>query len=415
MTTFTQRVLGQRKPRDEDSSTIALEEYMDASEKGIQALNDAEGIEGELENIYQADQQEPEGIQIEPEDTEPAELKAILAMAFDLSKKEGYNLEVMPAMEAMSLERTKELVRLFLETTRRLIVKLWHVVDDYWESYLLRLTGLVQVAKRLKEEAVRVEGRTLTNSTLKSDKYNYLSTFHVDGVPISNYDAIDAAFKGLVDEGGSILSQWSTEVVRAGMTVVDLLEHTDPSDIDSDLDRCNQITKELFDNMPSKLRDGITFMSGVKLSFVSADEKEAGETPSQKAVHLMSNKFELDTMFDAPSDPISFKVFTLSEVHDLMDTIIILGEALRDHVRKNRLPRLSSNSRHLMNQSIRRFSSMNMPDNESQYVGRVNLTYRYAFAYGQWVRSPAMPVSSLLVTVSRNIQSLCREMLEMYK
>lgn len=425
MSAFTKNILGHNRP-SVDNSKITLEEYMDASEKGIQSLNDAEGIDGELNQIYQVEkkideplpkeeEEQEEGIYIQPEETPPDELKEILRMAHELSGKEGYNLEVMPSLEAMSLERTKEVIRLFLETTRRLIVKLWRVVDDYWEAYLLRLTGLIQVSRRLIDEITLVEGKTLSSKVLKSDKYNYQSTFHVNGTPIKDYNSIDSAFKALIDEGGGVLNQWSTSVVRNGMIVVDLLENANPNNIDEDLMKCNQITQTMFEGMPSKLREGITFMSGVKLTYTQPEEPATGSSVSQQAMALMSNRFEVETVAEGPEEPITFTVFSLAEIRDLMDTVTILGEGLRDHVRNNRLPRLSTNSRNLMNQGIRRFRNLNGAGDDGEYITRVNLTYRYAYAYGQWVRSPSMPVSSILVTVARNIQSLCREMLALYK
>lgn len=423
MGAFTKNILGRQRPSVE-TGEITLEEYMDASEKGIQALNDAEGIDGELNQIYQVEnetdspppeEKEEEGIYIQPDDTPPEELKEILKMAHALSGKEGYNLEVMPSLEAMSLERTKELIRLFLETTRRLVVKLWRVVDEYWESYLLRLTGLIQVSRRLIDEISMVEGKTLSSKVLKSDKYNYQSTFHVNGTPIKDYASIDSAFKSLIDEGGGVLNQWSTTVVRNGLAVIDLLENANPNNVDEDLIKCNQITKALFEGMPSKLREGITFMSGVKLSYLQSEESSTGVSPAQEAITLMSNRFEVETVAEGPEDPITFTVFSLAEIRDLMETVTILGEGLRDHVKNNHLPRLSTNSRNLMNQGIRRFRNLNGAGDDGEYVTRVNLTYRYAYAYGQWVRSPSMPVSSILVTVARNIQSLCREMLALYK
>lgn len=408
---FTQRVLKQNFSM-ESFSEESLEDDTSLKEESDVAEKESKEIEGELDTIYQ--NYDDSEIHIEPEGRNVGAIQKIIEAGQKLEYEIGWHSQQMPSTEALDLSRVKELIHTFLETTKQLIIKLYENMDYYWDKFVLRLNNLIQSSHRIKEECQEKIGKVKSGESLTSERMTFRSIFFYNETPLNDFEKIHDRFNHLIEMTNGYFNHWTNNVVTTGIKVTSLLDSIHPKEIDSVLHECNVLTNNLFDGLDNKFTSTQEVMGGVTIS-LSLSEKLESDSPTATAVALMSQSFNVESKESPIEDKFKVKIFSLEEIQTLMDSIIQAAMKLKDELTENRLPRLSANTRRMVKGAVRKYSRMDVLLDETHYADKVNLTYRYGYAYGKWVRNPSMTLATLLVTISRGIHMLSREMLIEYK
>lgn len=401
-------------------STPSLEEEIDATRDMVEARRDIQEIDSEYHELRDreimgqkfVDEKEQEGkLQILPEEITAEELEIILAFTDSLAEGTGAQYStVMPSSESSlspvpALESLKELLGELLKAAAGLLEKLWERISDYWTYFKIRVKGLLNVSRTIRRVAEEKIGTAKPQRKLAFKSGRFVQHLYYNGKHATDFNTLKMFYLKFQKDGMDILNGWCTEVAKEGSDAVGHLTQGRDKDILSLLDKQNGLAIDLWKKAASEYKDGYPLLGGVSL----LREGEASLSSSAGEMARVLQKLKLVLIPDerlVNVNEVKFSALRPNEVIEVQDFIIDTGTLLLSFLEDQPFSNLEKQCKNFVRQA-----QADLADLPESSQSNISALIDYPAAYSKWARTPAIELSSLLLEVSRTLQSLSKESL----
>lgn len=411
---------------DFENTAPSLEEEINAAIGATEASRDASEIDEEINEIrerfdlgskYLSEKEQEGKLQIMPDEITADEMEVILAFSESLADGTGAQYStVMPSIESgvegstkPALESLKELLSELLRAAAGLLELLWDKITEYWNLFLVRVNGMLNMAKTIRRQAEEKLGAStpLTKLQLKDARFSHHLRYK--GKLPGNYQTLKQHYLQFKDDTLSILNVWCKMVIEKGSEAIQDLSRVDENNLVEVLEDQNKIALDLWEKLPKDYEAGYALMGSVSIirkGEISRSPTTAGIANSIQDFRLALDPDENRTV----ADKISFQPMRPDEIIEIQDLVIELGNEIVSFIKGNKLPALEAKTKSFIRDAKGKLTDTSENDSADQMALRRLIDY--PVAYTRWAKSPAMDVSRLMVEVSRTVQMVCNESLK---